>query len=135
MLWRDRRAPLAAIIVLAAYVALIATGIGWAGAAWLGWRPPAVGEDLRLLLALNAALLLWRLAMRVRFTARWYGRREGLHALPRAFVANIVAILAARRAVVLYWRMLHSGEVVWDKTEHGESDAAAASLAMLESRP
>ena len=52
------------------------------------------------------------------FIARWYGLAQAMRALPRAFVANIIAILAARRAVALYWRMLRSGRVVWDKTDH-----------------
>ncbi|HEY0597676.1 glycosyl transferase family protein [Sphingopyxis sp.] len=128
MLWRDRRAPLAALILLAAYAGLIATALGWAGHALWGWSTAEPGA-MRLLLALNAMLLLWRLGMRGHFTARWYGLRQALLAVPRALVANIVAMLAARRAVVLYWRMLRSGEVVWDKTEHLESDIAAEPVA------
>ncbi|WP_447757137.1 glycosyl transferase family protein [Sphingopyxis fribergensis] len=124
MLWRDRRAPLAALILLAAYVGLIATALGWAGQVLLGWQTAELGGAMRLFLALNAMLLLWRLGMRGHFTARWYGLRQALLAMPRALVANVIAMLAARRAVVLYWRMLRSGEVVWDKTEHLESDAA-----------
>ncbi len=130
MLWRDRRAPLAALVLLAAYAGLIATTLGWAGQALFGWREVAIGEDLRLLLALNAVMLLWRLGLRGHFTARWYGWRQGWLALPRAFVANIIAMLAARRAVAIYWRMLRSGEVVWDKTEHLESDMSADPVAV-----
>ncbi|KTE10104.1 glycosyl transferase family protein [Sphingopyxis sp. H115] len=125
MLWRDRRAPLAALVLLAAYAGLIVMAIGWAGQALLGWEAAVVGEGLRLLLALNAVLLLWRLGMRAHFTARWYGWRQAWLALPRAFVANIIAMLAARRAMAIYWRILRSGEVVWDKTDHIESDVAA----------
>lgn len=125
MLWRDRRAPLAALVLLAAYAGLIATALGWAGQALSGWRTAELGEAMRWLLALNAMLLLWRLGMRSHFTARWYGWRQALLALPRAFVANVIAMLAARRAIILYWRMLRSGEVVWDKTDHLESDMAA----------
>jgi bacteriophage N4 adsorption protein B len=123
MLWRDRRAPLAALILLAAYAGLTATALGWAGQALWGWQTVEPGA-MRLLLALNAMLLLWRLGMRGHFTARWYGLRQALLAVPRALVANVVAMLAARRAVLLYWRILRSGEVVWDKTEHLESDIA-----------
>ncbi|HEV2598437.1 glycosyl transferase family protein [Sphingopyxis sp.] len=130
MLWRDRRAPLAALVLLAAYAGLIVTAIGWAGQALFGWREVAIGEGLRLLLALNAVMLLWRLGLRGHFTARWYGWRQGWLALPRAFVANIIAMLAARRAVAIYWRMLRSGEVVWDKTEHLESDMSADPVAV-----
>jgi adsorption protein B len=130
MLWRDRRAPLAALVLLAAYAGLIATAIGGAGQALLGWRGVEISEAMRLLLALNAMLLLWRLGMRGHFTVRWYGTRQALFALPRAFFANVIAMLAARRAVAIYWRMLRSGEVVWDKTEHLESDMVADSVAV-----
>src|SRR3546814_19801183 len=63
--------------------------------------------------------------MRLHFTTRRYGWRQGLLALPRAFVANVIAILAARRAIVQYCRMLRSGEVIWDKTDHDEAYAPA----------
>jgi adsorption protein B len=122
MLWRDRRAPLAALVLLAAYAGLFLTAAGWLGRAVLGWEAVIVGDAMRILLALGAMLLVWRLAMRSLFAGRCYGWREGVWALPRAFVANIMAMLAARRALVIYWRMLRSGEVVWDKTEHRESD-------------
>lgn len=124
MLWRDRRAPLAAMILLAAYAGLLLTALGWTGQALFDWHAPVIGEGMRLLLAFDAALLMWRLGMRSHFTARWYGWRQAMMALPRAFVANVIAILAARRAVTLYWAMLRSGEVVWEKTEHLENDAA-----------
>lgn len=124
MLWRDRRAPLAALVLLAAYAGLMLTALGWAGQALLGWDKATVSEGMRLLLALGAVMLVWRLGMRVLFAGRCYGWSEAAWAVPRAFVANIIAILAARRALVIYWRMLRSGEVVWDKTEHRESDMA-----------
>ncbi|PQM28086.1 hypothetical protein CVO77_06095 [Sphingopyxis lindanitolerans] len=123
MLWRDRRSPLAALVLLAAYLGLLATGLTLAGEALLGWQSRPIGAAMRSLLALNGALLLWRLAMRVHFTARWYGARQALLAVPRAFVANVIAMLAARRAVGLYWRMLRSGQILWDKTDHRDSEA------------
>ena len=121
MLWRDRRAPLAALVLLAAYAALIVTTTGWVGQELAGWKLSPPNETAEALFAFNAALLLWRLGMRGFFTARWYGLRQSILALPRAFVANIIAILAARRAVMLYWRMLRSGQVVWEKTDHFDS--------------
>ena len=130
MLWRDRRAPLAALVLLAAYAGLFATAAGWAGQALLGWSAPDLGEGMRLLLALNALLLCWRMAMRGHFTARWYGFRQAIFSLPRAFVANVIAMLAARRAIALYWRMVRSGEVVWDKTDHRESDVSPRDIAV-----
>src|SRR3546814_13608771 len=101
MLWRDRRAPLAALILLAAYAGAILTGLGVAGEWLLGWKGIVLGGGMRLLLAFNLLLLSWRMGMRGHFTARWYGLREALISVPRAFVANVIAIPAARRAVPL----------------------------------
>lgn len=124
MLWRDRRAPLAALVLLAAYAGFLITTLGWSGHMLFGWNAPEIDEGLRLLLAFDTALLMWRLGMRSHFTARWYGWRQAMMALPRSFVANIIAIFAARRAVLMYRQMLRSGRVVWEKTEHLESNGA-----------
>ena len=123
MLWRDRRAPLAAAVILAAYAALVAGTLSLVGHALLGWgaRPPSA--LLQMLMGLSGALLLWRLGMRGHFATRAYGLRQGLLSIPRAFVANLVAMFAARKAVADYWKMLRSGRVVWDKTRHDEGDA------------
>ena len=122
MLWRDRRAPLASLILLAAYAGAVVALLGVAGRLVLGWDAILLGDGLRLLLTFNLLLLCWRLGMRGHFTARWYGPGEAMAAIPRAFFSNVVAILAARRAIILYWRMLRSGEVVWDKTDHPRSE-------------
>ncbi len=135
MLWRDRRAPLAAVVVLAAYAGAVAIVLSWAGQALFGWQAIAVSDAMRILLAANAALLLWRLAMRYWFTARCYGVREGFAALPRAFVANVIAILAARRALMLYWRMLVSGVVVWDKTVHRPAETVGKAAPQMAVKP
>jgi adsorption protein B len=121
MLWRDRRAPLAAVVLLAAYLGTAVSLLGVAGQALLGWRALEVGQGARFLFGASAILLLWRLAVRAWFTTRCHGWREGLRAVPRAFVANMIAILAARRAIAIYGRMVRSGVVVWDKTEHPEA--------------
>ena len=122
MLWRDRRAPLAALVVLAAYVAFLLTGLDWVAHRFFGWPAPEGLETLGSLLAVDAGLLLWRIGMRSHFSARCYGWRQAIAALPRAFVANIIAILAARRAIMIYYQMLRSGAVVWDKTRHVDID-------------
>lgn len=118
MLWRDRRAPLAALILLAVYAALLMTGANWAGQGLLGWPAVQFGDAMRLLIIANALMLGWRTLLRVHFTGRCYGSREAVFAVPRALIANLIAILAVRRAIILYCRMRRSGEVVWDKTEH-----------------
>lgn len=128
MLWRDRRAPLAALILLAAYAGLLLFAAGVAGQLLLGWEAIEPGRALQWLLAVNALFLGWRMALRIHFTARRHGWRQASLAMPRAFVANIIAMLAARRSILLYWRMLRSGEVVWDKTDHSDSGVAIADM-------
>lgn len=125
MRMRDRRAPLAVLVLVAGYVALVAWGL--ANALHLAGGPPiaSCGEPLATLLALNGGLLVWRLAGRALFTWRAYGLVEAAWSLPRALVANLVALLAARRAIVAYARLLRGGALRWDKTQHVfPSDAA-----------
>ena len=73
--------------------------------------PPA----LYTLLAINAALLGWRILMRIGFTTAAYGWRQGLLSVPRLVVGNLVAVLAARRALVVH---ATGGPRQWDKTRH-----------------
>jgi adsorption protein B len=115
MRMRDRRGPFAALLLLAGYAAALL----WAQvalAAALG-APVAVPVSpvLAALLAINGWLLGWRLLMRFCFTTAAYGWGEGLRSIPRTIVANLIAVLAARRAL-----LLHSagGALRWDKTHH-----------------
>ena len=124
MLWRDRRASLAAVVILAAYLGLVVAGLVQVGVLARWWQPAPVTDGLAIMLIVNAGLLLWRLGMRFVFTAAIYGWRQGILAIPRAFLANVIHILAARRALVIYLRQLRTRTLVWDKTEH----AALASL-------
>ena len=130
MLWRDRRAPFAAMVLLAAYAAFIAGVVSWVGYGLFGWHARPPGPLLKWLMGMSAVLLLWRLGMRGHFAARTYGWRQGLLAIPRAFVANVIAMLAARKALADYWRMLRSGRVVWDKTGRDEGDLSLMTSAL-----
>ena len=115
MRMRDRRGPLAALLLLAGYVsALLWAQIALAAA--LG-APVAVpmSAALALLLTVNAWLLGWRMLMRAAFTAAAYGPMQGLRSIPRTVVANVIAVLAARRALMLHSR---GGASNWDKTHH-----------------
>ena len=53
--------------------------------------------------------------MRFAFTTSAHGWREGLRSIPRAVVANLIAMLAARRALALH---SNGGPARWDKTAH-----------------
>jgi adsorption protein B len=53
--------------------------------------------------------------MRAGFTASAYGLREGLLSIPRLVVGNVIAMLAAGRAVSLH---LGGGPKRWEKTRH-----------------
>lgn len=115
---RDRQSILAALVLAAAYLALSLWTL-LAAAHWLGGSAmPALTPFLSMLIAANSALLLWRLAMRFGFVARAYGWREGLRALPRTITGNIVAMMAARRALANYLALRRTGRAAWDKTAH-----------------
>ena len=73
---------------------------------------------VKLLVAANFASSLWRVAARIMFTTREYGLAEGLRALPRIVVANVIAIIAGRRALFAYVRSLGGASPQWDKTSH-----------------
>jgi len=70
---------------------------------------------LLTLLTINGWLLAWRIFMRATFTTSAYGWREGLLSIPRLIVGNVIAMLAAARAVSLH---LGGGARQWDKTRH-----------------
>lgn len=111
---RDRQSLLAALVLSAAYLALAS----WAALLLVNWEMQPFSPLFVALAAVNSALLLWRLAMRFGFVARVYGWREGVRALPRTIISNIIAIIAARRALARYLRQRRTGEAVWDKTAH-----------------
>lgn len=65
--------------------------------------------------------------MRFGFTAHEYGLAEGLRAVLRIPVTNLIAIMAGRRALTAYVRTLLGGKVHWDKTHHHDHPAARLS--------
>jgi adsorption protein B len=115
---RDRRATMAALVLCAAYLALVLWMARLAAGLVLPMQPLPASPLLDALLAANLFLMSWRIVMRALFVGRFYGWRQGVGAIPRTFVANIIAILAARRAVFLYARSLLGAPLQWDKTQH-----------------
>ena len=118
MRMRDRRTILAVPVLAAAYVALVCWGISESIHWLIGTSRADASPAMRLLLMLNSALLLWRIAMRAHFVGRRCGWKEGARSIPRAIIANLVALLAARRAIFRYLAMLRGAELRWDKTAH-----------------
>jgi adsorption protein B len=115
---RDRRGPLAALVLLTGYALVLLTALG--GLAMLAGigEPVPLTPLLKVLLIANLAAFGWRAAMRFAFAAREYGIAEGARALLRLPLANVVAIIAGRRAVFAYARTLGGRSAAWDKTEH-----------------
>ena len=126
MALRDRRGPLTAIVLAAAYtLLLIETAL--AICARLGWHvADATDPLLEAMLAISFASFAWRALFRFGFTAREYGLGEGVRAVLRIPVANVIAILAGRRAISAYVHSLRGGEVGWDKTRHSDHPTSGA---------
>lgn len=118
MRMRDRRGPLTALVLLVGYALLALATLGW-GASLVGLMPPvALTPMLEYLLLANFGFFVWRTACRFAFTSREYGVLEGLRAVLRIPVANIITIMAGRRAVMAYFRTLKGRAIEWDKTDH-----------------
>lgn len=81
------------------------------------------------MVTLTVMAFVWRALLRFGFTAREYGIAEGAQAVLRIPIANLVAILAGRRAFVSYLRTLAGGTVRWEKTAHDVHPATALARA------
>jgi len=118
MALRDRRGPLTALVLAAAYLLLLVDGI-LLGISWTGIvRDQPISPALAVMLGICLGGFLWRTGVRFVFTAREYGASEGLRAIGRIPIANIITIIAGRKALVAYCRSLRTGRIVWDKTAH-----------------
>lgn len=115
---RDRQALLAALLLFAGYLSFGLWLVLKAREGLAGAVPAPIPPALAFLVKVNLALLAWRLAMRFGFTSAQYGWREGVRAVPRAVVANLIALLAAVRALGRYREQRRTGRALWDKTRH-----------------
>jgi bacteriophage N4 adsorption protein B len=115
---RDRRAIVAALILCAAYAALILAVLQSAVAVWTKSTLPPLSARMGWLLSANGAMLVWRMLCRFAFVTQVYGFTEGLRSWPRMVIGNVIAVMAARRAVVQYLLARADGVARWDKTDH-----------------
>jgi adsorption protein B len=115
---RDRRATMAALILFAAYMALILWALIGSIDFLFPISPSPISPLIEKLLLFNICLMAWRTMMRALFVSSAYGWRQGLMSIPRTVIANYIAILAARRAIFLYARSLMGQPLTWDKTQH-----------------
>lgn len=109
MRFRDRKAPLAAMVVAAGYASLALNIFGW-----------SIGLDLpkgllRTMLLVTLISMIWRLLIRAIVVRKVYGLWAGLWSMPRMIVASAVSIAATWRAVRIY---RPGKRLTWDKTEH-----------------
>lgn len=118
MALRDRRGPLTALVLASAYLLLVVETILITARA-AGWQHGSpVSPWLGALLTVTLFGCAWRAVMRFAFTTREYGLGEGLCAVLRIPVTNIISIMAGRRAIMAYVRSLRGFTVRWDKTAH-----------------
>lgn len=135
MALRDRRGPLTAIVLMAAYALLAIEAVLLAAKQFGLAATQQPSYALEVMLALTLAGCVWRLAMRIAFTGREYGWAEAARSVLRLPVANIIAIMAGRRALTAYVRSLTGQAVVWDKTTHLIHPAMATPGALGIARP
>ncbi len=112
MRFRDRRAPVSVLVLAIAYAAILL----WPLSVGLHWLTGTAVADDRLadwLLTATTLLLVWRLGMRVGCTAHDHGWRQAGWSLPRFFVGNIIALIAAPRAIRRYLTLLRGGPLIW----------------------
>ena len=122
---RDRRGPLVALVLLAAYALMALTSILFVAEAAGLYRPARLPPLIYWMLVFTTIAFAWRAAVRFVLVGREYGWSEGLAAVVRIPVANVIAIISARRAVGRYIVDLRGGGKVLDKTEHDRHPAEA----------
>jgi bacteriophage N4 adsorption protein B len=115
---RDRKALLASIVLVTAYMCIALTALLMLADVSGIYRTPASTNTVLLILLLTFLLLVWRAAVRFACVLAVQGWRQAWLSIPRNIVANIINIVAARRATTDYLRLLTGGKLRWDKTSH-----------------
>ncbi len=125
---RDRRGPLAALLLLLGYTLLALTLLISVATSFGLSEPKPLSPLLVGLLLANLGFFIWRAVWRFAFAARNYGVKEGLFSVLRIPVANVIAIMAGRRALIDYARTLLGRGIKWDKTHHSRHPVQSASF-------
>jgi adsorption protein B len=125
MRMRDRRGPLTAIVLFAAYLAVVCWSVVVIGQLAGLVEPRPTTSLVKAVVLVGVIGLIWRAVARFAFTAALYGRIEGLCAIVRLPVANLITIFAAHRALAAYLGTLRGQEAIWDKTHHERLPAVA----------
>jgi adsorption protein B len=115
---RDRRGPLTALVLFAGYSLLALSTVLWLAEVFGFGRPWEPSGIMRVVLWANVGSFAWRAAMRFAFTAREYGWVEAARAVVRLPFANVIAIMAGRRALTAYAATLLGARPRWEKTHH-----------------
>lgn len=115
MRMRDRRGPLAALLLVAGYAAILLWLQLWIASLLGAPVTLALSPVLTFLLTVNAGLLVWRVLIRAGFVTATYGLGQGLLSIPRLLVGNVIAILAVKRAIGIH---AGGGPRRWEKTRH-----------------
>lgn len=123
---RDRRGPLAALVLGCGYCFFMLAGFFFLLGELGVDRPWKADPLLSWLVWANLVSFVWRAGLRFAFTAREYGAKEGMMAVLRIPVANIISIMAGRRALMAYLRTLRGASPQWEKTRHDLHPAAPA---------
>jgi len=115
---RDRKASLAAIVLAIAYLAFLLTAFLVLLEIFTNYEMESYSPLLKAMLWANLGFLVWRLMLKARFVFALYGFREACLSVPRTLIANIVNIIAARRAILQYLKNISGSPPKWEKTEH-----------------
>lgn len=128
---RDRRGPMAALVLACGYGFFLLSGLLMI-MGQLGLARPWQGDPLlSALVGINLVAFAWRAVWRAAFTWREYGWWQALLAVLRIPVTNAIAIMAGRRAFAAYLRTLGGGMPHWEKTRHDRHPAAKAPVAVM----
>ena len=118
MLLHDRRSIFSALVLMAAYICVVLTLILVIADIADVYQTMPLPQYLVLIVGINATFLMWRMIVRAGFVGAQYGWSEAILSIPRSMIANIISIMAARRACVAYFRHCSGVPLTWDKTVH-----------------